>query len=575
MPWGELLILLSSAAILSLLLIPQINIVQAETGKTSVGSRGESVSVYSAGTPVRIRASLDHRPVQDTVYRIEMSGCLDSLRVGNEQVPTSLCPNNLKTRDLDLGPYLHDGTNEVEAFVRTVKKNQKVQFDIFPSPSKNNVFLLATSVLWLIVLVAWSAAIMRRWITRDWAVSLIFVAGVIIRWKYLTMTPYNVRSYDSSGHLAYISFLAKQWTLPPGGGGWEFHQAPLYYAIASMLLRICRVLGWQGGLSSIILQHLSLALSIAVQMAGTWVCVLLLKKNRLATALAAGGVAALPALVMTSARLTNDVLVTFWIAVGSIVLLRWWETKSMRSWLVFWIIAALAFLTKMNGIVLAIAAIATLAFAHEIPWKRKLLLCLVGLLLSGIIAGWLPTMRLTANTRDVKNFVMTGKVGLNKKLCATRSAKDFLVFNPVAVINRPFVSTWSDTSRRQNYWEFFFRSAFFGEFTFNHTLWARMIIAFAIVCLPLLFFGMRRSLGNRYDLPIHILAGTILVTSIAYAIIFRCYPEQDFRFSLFLGIIGPAFLGLGIQRLPRTLQIVSTAVAATLWILCATLLVAS
>jgi hypothetical protein len=545
--------------------------VRAETEKITVGSKGNPVELYSEGEPLTIRATLDHKIGQDTIYRIKTSACIASLSINGKRFGTVSCPKKQENRDINLGPYLRNGTNELVAEVQPAS-HATLKFDVFPAPSSKNKGLVATSVLWLILIVAWSGAILRRWVTHDKIVILIFIAGIVIRWRYLTATPYDVRAYDWWGHLDYISFLSKRWALPPGGGGWEFHQAPLYYALAAVLLRICRMLGWQGGLTVIILQHLSLALSILVQMAGTWLCSLLLRQHRLGNILATAGIATLPALAMTAARLSNDILVTLWITLGCLCLLRWWETKSLRWWIGTWIVASLAFLTKMNGIVLAIAAIMTLLSAGELPWKQRLRLAFAGIAVFTLLAGWLPVLRLTANAVDTKNFVLTGKSGINRGLCGKRSLEDYLIFNPAAVIEKPFVSTWSDESRRKNYWEFFFRSTFFGEFSMGTTLFARLIIACAILCIIPLSIGIKRSFAERRDRPLLILAGTIIITSVAYAVIFRCYPEQDFRFSLFLGIAGSYFVALGAEKQSRDLRILIATEIGLLWILCTMLL---
>lgn len=571
-PFPELALLLGIAVVLSILLVPRMGPVLIQSNDAVPEDiRLPIEKLLRKPGFVTVRLSLPYVPTQPTTYTLRTNHCLTSVSMNMSTVPVVTCPKHPKEQTLLLGPYLRSGTNDITVAFH-VPKIERVSLDFFPS-LEGNITLEALRILWLVVIVLLSVVIFRRWITRNQYVLLIVIAGIVLRWVYLSSTPYDIRSYDWWGHLDYVRSLAKEWMLPRAAGGWEFHQPPLYYEIAALLLRGCRYLGWQDSLSITVLQHLSLLISVAVLLAGTRIAVRVLGNRVTGICIATGILATLPALVMTASRISNDALVTLWIALGFLALLTWWERRYTRSWIVVWIFAALAFLTKINGIVLPVTALLLLAFSRGIVTRRKIMICLLGLLVFGLFTAWLPLLRIQETSADLTNLIMTGKIGLNGALCGTRRVHEFFTFNPVAVIEQPFVSTWSDATRRGNYFEFFLRSAFFGEFRFPGALLPRSIIALSLMSCLFLAVGVRTSLRRwRDNAPLLALSGVTFIISFAYAIIYRCYPEQDFRFSLFLALAGAPLLALGILALPRDLRWIGTAIAVGLSILCGWLL---
>lgn len=51
---------------------------------------------------------------------------------------------------------------------------------------------------------------------KDKVLMLIIFAGIGIRFFYLSYTDYNIRSYDTDGHIEYIKYVAEKFQIPIG-----------------------------------------------------------------------------------------------------------------------------------------------------------------------------------------------------------------------------------------------------------------------------------------------------------------------------------------------------------------------
>jgi hypothetical protein len=80
----------------------------------------------------------------------------------------------------------------------------------------------------------------RRAFPADWASrprGLLLVAWVVLAADDVFKVPLTF-GYDVQAHYAYIDFIASHGRLPPGDGGWQFFQSPLYYLISAGLQRL-------------------------------------------------------------------------------------------------------------------------------------------------------------------------------------------------------------------------------------------------------------------------------------------------------------------------------------------------
>jgi hypothetical protein len=215
--------------------------------------------------------------------------------------------------------------------------------------------------------------------------------------------------------------------------------------------------------------------------------------------------------------------------------------------------AALALLTKDSGLVLLAVLFLLLVSRRDLPWRRKLARAGVGALIVLVLTGWYPLLRFLAE-HDIRQTLSLGNAMMNPRLTVGNHLADYVTFNPVAMLRLPFNDTWWDVARRQNFWEFFFRSAFFGEFSFAKQ---RGIAVAILVCgflaLPILARGLWRAVRERHPslAPLLLTTFLLLAAALAYRWLHPASPNQDFRFSILLCIPLAYFAVIGALSPPR------------------------
>jgi hypothetical protein len=125
------------------------------------------------------------------------------------------------------------------------------------------------------------------------------------------------------------------------------------------------------------------------------------------------------------------------------------------------------------------------------------------------------------------------------------------------VLKKPFNDSWSDASRRQYFWEYFFRSAFYGEYEFKEQAWIAVpLLLFALGLLPLFLYGLFDGLYReaKHGLILFTMFFAILGAGIAYRFAFPFAPNQDFRFSLLLIVPFGIFALSAVRQLPVNLR---------------------
>jgi hypothetical protein len=163
--------------------------------------------------------------------------------------------------------------------------------------------------------------------------------------------------------------------------------------------------------------------------------------------------------------------------------------------------------------------------------------------------------------------------GLPPALTLPSELRNFVTFDPAQIVTHPENFPWDDSQRRQFLLEFFFRSAFFGEFTFAGHLrpLERAILVSALLGLPLMAFGVARELGDAHPIwPMVASAAVLLGAFVMYRMKFPFAPSQDFRYVTFLAVPLTFFAVRGAFDLPRLARPFGVATLATLGASCAT-----
>ena len=161
------------------------------------------------------------------------------------------------------------------------------------------------------------------WVSLRKYILPLFVASVIIISFALGLHNASLyqpnHGFDGSGHIYYIEYIAKHGQIPPPTE-WETHQPPLYYLLASSILRLTR------NIKSIqyinIFVHWSIVLLVGFGLRKVF-------KDINTTLIGMLSILALPMLNIFSPMVTNELLSTLFIisSVVASIFLQYVTTK--------------------------------------------------------------------------------------------------------------------------------------------------------------------------------------------------------------------------------------------------------
>ncbi len=385
------------------------------------------------------------------------------------------------------------------------------------------------------------------------------IVGIVLRILYVAATPYNVRTSltDTKGHLQYIHYLADHHTIPPASLGWETHQAPLYYVFGA----VWASLGLSDDAITLGLQGLALVCTMATVLLGAWISTLLFPKPNQAwlAGLFTLAIAVFPGLIELASRINNDVLYTPLSFLCFGLLLQWWEAPSRERWMALGFCLSVLMLTKTSGALLVTAAFSCLILHRRIPLRERGIQLLLGGLILGACVGWYHGIRLhqTYGIGNL-NLLSPDTSGLNRRLLVGNQLDHYFHFSPLDTVLKAYVSPWDATTDREYLWEYLYRSAYFGEYTFGDVLFplAQGILITGYLVLLLAAAGAV-TLGLKKDRRL-IVFGAVFVLQAAGLTAYRfLHPfacNQDFRFIPI--IIAPLFACalLGLEHLPARLR---------------------
>lgn len=496
------------------------------------------ISVDSRGSLMAITIPFTLGSIHPTVFQFVPDDCVEKFIVNNHLLPDDMGKFCLSAgpRVLNLGTYLRLGMNTVELSVRNTGGVHGADMRTATTdPVRMGEWIVLT------LLLTWYCASVSLRLARYRWLAAPVITGIVLRMLYTAATPASQRAYDYDGHIEYIQYVLQHWTIPAGSAGWEFHQAPLYYFLSALWVKFCALLGAPVNTALGLLQFWSVTLSIGALIVCAWIAIMLLRGKKSsdehdAASLFVWLCATMPSLVMYASRITNETLFHFLGFLAFALFIRWWQRGGMRTWILLIIAVALTCLTKINGIILLPAIALCLLWRQRTPRKQKIRAGFIGLLLIVVLVGWMPVVRLGLES-DVAGTVTFGTQRMNGALRVERTLRNTLAFNPVAVANIPFNDTWSDAHRRDMFWEFFFRSAFFGEFRFPSLQFiASSILVLSMLCLPVMAGGIFGNLGRHaYETaPVWLTAGLTLLAGFSFALLYPYSSTQDFRFSILL-----------------------------------------
>lgn len=558
--------LLPASVVLRSALLPHIGAITYRFDGKEMGTGENPLFVKSEGKNLFMRFSAFLPVGQPTTFKIKPDDCIEFLTINGETVPSKLanfCDYTVYGRSLDLSPYLSQGEN---VFVFRLKDTGgKAGLRI--TPQYTTPFLMLVNYGALLLTIAYALALLLPIIKRSpvrplWMIG---VGGTLLRIFYFVVTPFSLRGHDMQAHLDYISYVALRWQIPPASDGWEFHQAPLYYFLSALWMKAGQLLHLSKEAIPRLIQFQSLLFSIATLLVGIWIGTLLFpRKEKLERLLFACLIATFPSLIYHGVSINNNSPYILLIFVLIALLTHWWKKPSPRRWYLMIALLALTFVTRVSALIFVPVLALSLLFHDKISWRRKFHQSFFSVILLILLAGWLPLIRFAAENNPT-NSLTFGSQSMNSKLAVPTDARTFLVFNPFRILRSPYANPWKDTTPREYFWEYFFRSAFFGEFSYPDELKAVAVLILACSLSLLLFFAFGVVLLTlRYSqrvFPLGLAVIFLLGSHLFYRILAPFSANQDFRFSLGALPLLLFYLIWGISNSPRSLKSVGTYIA--------------
>lgn len=380
------------------------------------------------------------------------------------------------------------------------------------------------------------------------------ILGIVLCVTYLSVTGERERIFDvyeGGGHKDYIEFLSEKGRLPDPGNGWEYHQPPVYYAIAAVV----RTLFVDNPESSDLWGRV-LALWFWVVFVQASLATLNkgIVGSKAILMLCSGLFCLWPSGIIHSVRIGNDIPVYMFCGLAFFFIVEWWKSAKCSSiwWASIWIFFAI--LTKSNGLILA-AVLFGLIFSrgagHAILERRfSTFWCVVWR--PAAIAVSLSFLSLALNLGDNIYNYMTGasedwllsnvSTTIHSGLKVGNGISNYLIFDFSTFIQSPFISTWEDQYGRQYFWNFVLRSALTSEYFFHSTplvVWGAVNGVSLLLLLASMFFVLFKTL-ERFSkellwrvykqLPWVLLLVISIVFLLAYRIKVPLSCNTDFRY---------------------------------------------
>ncbi len=380
-------------------------------------------------------------------------------------------------------------------------------------------------------------------------IVLVLFLGIYLRINYVVHTSIDQFAYDHKGHLQYIRFVINHWQIPPADAGWLFYHPPLFYFLFAALFQTIKSTGLPITHPIAVFQTFSCILSILTLFLSIKIVQILLAGRHLTLERLLGFliVAVAPPLIMMSSRVNNDSLCFLIMSIALLYWQNWRHPTSDCSCLKSSLYLGLACLTKgVAGTAVPVHFLLWLA-----AWRKGKIRIRSLILGSLIIAGLVGPYMLWRHTSGDSLEPIANSGGLDDGLRVTLELDDLLTFNPIAMVEIPFVNSRGDNTRRDNLWEFIFRSFFSGEFEFRSEvkLLAQSIIATAIILLAFIFWGLIVSSKRFTGKPLcmYLLMAFPIFGSIAVRIIYPYSCVQDYRYIVITLFPLIYFLMIGVR----------------------------
>lgn len=486
----------------------------------------------------KVRFDLTLSRVHHNKFQFYSSSCLEKIIVNRKTISLTKGSKCYHSNDLplDLSEYLRPGTNRVKAIVKNF--GGRLGFDIRVAPT--DPLKLAVSAAFYVGLVLFLGLLFWRVpkSRKQWGVILPIFIGTILRIAYCEATDPRIRSHDIDAHVAYIHYLSEFGSIPHFADGFEYHQAPLYYSILSLIHHSAMSTGLRYDTFTVIAQYFSTLCAIGMLLVGVWIATMAFSGSFRQTKIFILGffIATIPAGVFMASRISNDPLVQLLCFTCIGLLIFWWKQESKWTWYFLSLTLSLALLTKTNAVLVVPSIGLALLFHSQISIKTKLHRASLMALILIAFTGWYVGLRYQQGQARVMGSIEAGF--MDDKTLLKNELGLYLTFSPEKVLKIPFNQPFQDSSRRQYFLEYLFRSVFFGEYNFGwkYTLLAKSLLASGMLWLGFALLGVFRGSENSsaQHLSLVLVTGSTLLTFALFRFVEPFAPHQDFRFIVFL-----------------------------------------
>lgn len=483
----------------------------------------------------RLTGTLTATKQSSSILRIIPDDEVYALNINDRPIDLNVIPHEQR-KDYskgfiyDLNSYLQEGDNKFE--ILYYDRGGLMGIVIRAEPSERVVqflYLLGTFIALLLAIKLLNA------LNVSTPVKVLFIAALLIRIAYFSVTPSDVRDHDMGDHIGYTEYLSKNWTLPPveyAVGGAFFHP-PLYYYTGAVVYKATQLLEPNNKVIIYRVQQiLSLCYAMGFVLFGLLILEELLNRYRKPSTQdgdfispetqisgfkfrltknyetlkndnlfwVIGALFALwPAAIVHSVRIGNDPMLYCLVSASLYFIIRWYRYDRHRDLLIASIIGAAAVLTKANGEIL-IAVLGVIGLYKMIKTKNwayyfKIAVapCLIMLCAVAITVG--PALILKMQGKRDKLYI-DNLDGISTANLVGNTAANYLWFDAKIFITEPFADPYDDRMGRQFFWNYIGKTGIIGEFKYPKLI----SINTTTICSLLAIFMFIYTLAGMYHM---------------------------------------------------------------------------
>ncbi|MEC5397267.1 hypothetical protein [Uliginosibacterium sp. H1] len=493
----------------------------------------------------RLLVELPARDSQPAIWRIVPDDELRAIWVNDRFVSLDHIPKELLTNywlgfHIDLSEYLEPGENRI--VLQLTNHSGGGGLYVTPVPGLGAWIAMAAAFLPLLV----GLGVLFRLRASQ---LLVLVLALVPLLAYWADTSWFERAHDTigiQGHIGYVEWVATHLALPAPNAGWTYYHPPLYYIVGALAWKWAACFGIPAPET---LQALSLALWLVFLAGSAGVLNMMLRDRAGLALLATAAIAAWPAGILHSVRLSNDAAYYAIAGAAAYYLVRWWRRQQGGDLWAFAVLTALGLLAKTNAIVLVAAGGLLLLWRVWHPQAGRRGRAFGQLVGFSLVAATGLALSLADNVYYylqglTPGWLVSNAGWLSPELKVPVDALHMLGMDVHTFLTQPWIRAYEDASGRGYFWNYLLRSSLSGEFDFPAPVQRDIALMWGWGLLALLVLGAVgaarggwQALAGRsstvYRHAPLILLGVLAIASLMSLRVQAPYaPSNDFRYVM-------------------------------------------